>query len=144
MKLHITIYILLSLVTLFTPQPAHANALRNARKVWKEKVIAPVASPIIQALHPSMKWTTLSSEKKTEKLSLAKEKVERTTQQAMLVLGKFEKRPRFQATATLIRLDLEDGMEQVRNARTPEEFEKAVQQLQEIWRSGKNDLRSEM
>lgn len=144
MKLRHVILGAISFLVILTPQSAHASMLRDARKVWKEKVIAPIASPIVQALHPSLKWNALSSEKKAKKLTQAKEKVGLTAKQAIRVLEKFEKRPRFQHTATLIRLDLEDGMDRIQNAQTPDEFEHAVQQLQESWNSGKEELRSEL
>lgn len=135
---------LVALLFFVSPQPAHANMLRDARKVWKEKVIAPIASPLAKTLRPSIKWKELSSEKKSAQLEKAKEKIEKTTHKAFGVLEKFERRPRFQHTAVLIRLDLEDGMDRVKRAETPKEFEDAVQQLQESWNSGKEELRSEL
>ncbi len=132
----------ISILVLFIPNPAHANMLKEVRKAWKEKVVAPIASPIVQAIKPPMKWTQLSKKEKATKLTKAKEKIGITTNHAFQVLEKFEKRPRFQHTTALIRLDLEDGMDRVKRAETPEEFEDAVIQLQESWNLGKEELRS--
>lgn len=144
MKLRIFILGTVSMLLLIAPQPAHVSMLRDARNMWKKKVIALIASPLMRAIKPPLKWKELSSEKKAEKLSKAKEKIGNTTERAIQVLQRFEKKPRFQHTATLIRLDLEDGMDRITYAKTPEEFEDAVEQLQESWNSGKEELRSEM
>lgn len=144
MRLRIFVLGIVSILILVAPHPAHANMLRDTRNAWKEKVIAPIASPLMRALRPPLKWKELSSEKKAEKLSKAKEKIGNTAERALLVLQKFESRPRFQHTATLIRLDLEDGMDRIKHAETPEEFEDAVEQLQESWNSGKEELRAQM
>ena len=144
MNIRILFIGIVSILTLLFPQPAHANMLRDARKTWKEKVVTPIASPLMRIIKPPLKWKELSSEKKTEKLTKAKQKIEETAQLAFRVLDKFERRPRFQHTAIIVRLDLEDDMEQVRNAKSPEQFEDAVKQLQEDWNMGKEELRSEL
>lgn len=144
MKLRLSIVGVASLLLLLLPQPAHASMLRDARKVWKEKVIAPIASPLARAIQPPLKWKELSAKEKTKKLIQAKEKIGNTTQAAYKVLEKFERRSRYQTVTTMIRLDLEDGMDQIHNAKTPEEFERAVVQLQESWMQGKEELRSQL
>ena len=144
MKLRVSIVGMILILFLFTPQPAQASTLRNARKIWKEKVITPITSPLVRAIQTPLKWKELSTQEKTTKLTKAKEKIGNTTRVAYKVLEKFERRPRYQTTATMLRLDLEDGMDQVQNSTTPEEFEVAVKQLQEIWAHGKEELRSQL